>query len=446
MTQSSTPKFGFPLRLHGSVAGLALFSAALSLAAVSFTSLSDRTHAQNEAPPAVQPPEKQAVAKQPPTPEQIDAWIDQLSDDQFTVRQNAGEQLLDAGMPARERLLPIAAGPDPETRAAARRLVALIDRTEFHRRLSAFAADTDGSQGLTLPGWEEYRALVGDDPVARALFVDMQRQEAAMLSAVFGVSTRPSHEIWEQRMQRLVQWQAGMGNQNVAPPLGSCAAMLFFATASEIELSDRGAMLVDLLLQRPPLRDALQADNHRNAIRRLVAGWILHCPNQSDIILQRRLSVASTHGISEALPLALAVAGGDPQYLRVQPQTRAGAILLTGQLGKREHAERLEPLLEDSTVCFTPGGAQALGQSPNHVQVRDVALVVMLHLTDQRPIEYGYVHARMQSPGLFQLPSLFLENDRQRAEAAAKWKAWKAEEASRESRGEGQEPETKKPE
>ena len=28
------------------------------------------------------------------------------------------------------------------------------------------------------------------------------------------------------------------------------------------------------------------------------------------------------------------------------------------------------------------------------VQVRDVALVVMLHLTGQRPADYGYLHAR----------------------------------------------------
>ncbi len=56
-------------------------------------------------------------------------------------------------------------------------LVALIDRTEFHRRLDAFARDEGGHQGLTLPGWEKFRERVGGDPAARTLFVDMQRRK-----------------------------------------------------------------------------------------------------------------------------------------------------------------------------------------------------------------------------------------------------------------------------
>ena len=401
--------------------GIALASSTLSVrhadaeeAGVSAAPLVD----SSATPPAKHPAD--------PTPDEIDGWIEKLSDDEFAVRQTASEQLLEAGMRARGPLLKVVDGPDPETRAAARRLVALIDRTEFQRRLSAFAADVDGSQGLTLPGWDKYRELIGNDPAARDLFVDMQRQEAAMLSAVFGISTQPAHEIWEQRMQRLVQWGVTSGNQNTAPPLGSCAAMVFLGTAGEMELSDRGAMLVDLLLQRPPLRDALQVDDDRNAIRRLATGWIIHCPNKSDMVLQRRLSAASRHNYSEALPLALEIAGGDPQYLRVQPQTRATAVLLVGQLGKREHAERLEPMLKDATVCFAPGGVQA-GQSPNQVQVRDVALVVMLHLTGQRPPDYGYVHARMQSSGHFHLQTLFLADDQQREAAITRWQAWKAD-------------------
>ena len=106
------------------------------------------------------------------------------------------------------RLLEIVDGPDPETRAAARRLVSLIDRSEFHRRLEAFAADIDGSQKLSLPGWEQFQKLVGGDPAARALFVDMQRQEGAILSAVFGASKRPPEELWEARLMRVSQWRA----------------------------------------------------------------------------------------------------------------------------------------------------------------------------------------------------------------------------------------------
>jgi len=378
------------------------------------------------------------AADESPTLSQIKAWIEELGHDAYPLRQAAAEQLLRAGMSAREPLLKLADGPDPETRAAARRLVALIDRTEFHRRLEAFAADTEGRQGLTLPGWDRYRELVGDDTAARALFVEMQRQEGAMLSAAFGVSTQPVHELWEERLLRLIQWQATAGNRGAQPPLGSAAAMLFLGSIADVNVSDRSAMMVEHLIQRPPIREALQAGDHRDAIRRLIVGWVLHCPNENESLLGRRIYLASTNGLKEALPLALAVAGGDPKYASVQPSTRAAAILMIGHLGGREHIEQLEPLLNDSTICM-PRVAQAAGQ-PANVQIRDVALVVLLNLTDQQPADYGYLHARMQSQRLFQVQTLHVENDAQRARAVAKWRAWRAAEKNRESDAEQNEP------
>ena len=365
-------------------------------------------------------------AKNSPTTEEIDGWIAELGDDAYTVRKAAGERLLDAGMPARAPLLAIVDGPDPELRAAARRLVALIDRTEFHRRLALFAADVDGRQGLTLPGWEKFRELVGGDSAARALFVEMQRHEGSLFSAVFGVSSQPAHELWEERLQRLVQRQNMVGGRNVNPPLGSCAAMVYLGSVPDMEVSDRTAMHVDHLIQASPIRDVLRPAEPSDPIRRLVVSWILNSPNQSELALQRRLSVASANGLKECTPLALALAGEDPQYLRVLPQTRAAAILVAGQLGGPEHVERLEPLLEDATACFSPGVRQGIGQGQSVVQIRDVALVVMLHLTGQQPSDYGYTRARMQPQQLFELPTLFAENDLQRTDAIEKWRTWRA--------------------
>ena len=354
---------------------------------------------------------------------QIGHWITQLNHDAFPVRQAAAEQLLDSGMPARDPLLKVADGPDPEVRAAARRLVALIDRTEFHRRLDAFARDEGGHQGLTLPGWEKFRERVGDDTAARALFVDMQRQEGALLAAVFGVAPQNLPGVWEERLVRLVQWQVNVGDRTVAPNLGTCATMLFLGSIAETEVTERGAVLVENLIQRPPVRENMQAGNYRDAVRRLVVGWIMHCPNQSEGILNRRLYMASVNQLHESLPLAFDVAHASGNYAAVQPPTRAAAALLVGQLGGREHVERLEPLLEDATVC----AAAAPGQAATNVQIRDVALVVMLHLTGQRPADYGYVHARLQPEQMFQLQTLSIESDEQRVVAMDKWRDWRHE-------------------
>jgi hypothetical protein len=354
---------------------------------------------------------------------QIAHWIDQLNHDAYPVRQAAAEQLLHSGMPARDPLLQVADGPDPETRAAARRLVALIDRSEFHRRLEAFARDEGGAQGLTLPGWEKFRERVGDDSASRALFVEMQRHEGAVLAAVFGASPQPLQGMWEERLVRLVQWQVNVGDRTVLPQLGTCATMLFLGSLPETDVSERGAVLVENLIQRPPIRENLQAGNYRDAIRRLVVSWIMYCPNQHEVILNRRLYMASMNQLHEALPLALEVARSAGNYASVQPPTRAAAILLIGQLGGAEHVQLLEPLLEDTTLC----AAAAPGQALTSVQIRDVALVVMLHLTSQRPADYGYVHARMQPEQMFQLQTLSIENDEQRVRALDKWRVWRRE-------------------
>jgi hypothetical protein len=352
-------------------------------------------------------------------PDDISRWIEELGHDAFTVRQSAASRLLTAGMSAREPLLAIIDGPDPEKRAAARRLVALIDRSEFHRRLEAFAADTAGRQHLTLPGWDQYQKLVGSDPAARALFVDMQRHEGALISAMFGASKQAPSRLLESRLMRLMQWQNLGGNRSTSPPLGSSATLLFLGSVAEIEVSDEAETLIELLLQRSPYLETLRSDNRQDATRRLAVAWLLNCPTKNENILQQRLNIISTVALEEALPLPLAIISGDAPYKRTQPDTRARAALLVGQFGQVEHVDRLEPLLADTSLCNRLQ-QQLPGQSA--VQVRDVALVVMLQLTGQRPADYGYIHARLQPPKSFQLETLHRENDQQRVEAIAKWR------------------------
>ena len=355
----------------------------------------------------------------------IDRWITELGSDSYPIRQSAAEQLLAAGMSARNALIQLTDGADPETRAAARRLVSLIDRTEFRRSLDAFAADTDGQRGLTLPGWEAFQKLVGSDPACRTLFVDMQRQEGSLLATAFGISKKPPDELWEDRLQRVAQWQTSASERGAAPPLGSCAAMLFLGCSHDMNVSDSAATIVDILIQRSPVREALLSESGNEAIRKLVAAWILNCPNNNEVAIRSRLNLTATFSLAGGLPLALAIISGEPAYARVQPSLKAHAAMIVGQLGDRSHVEKLEPLLNDSTVCLSMQ-LQGPGLPPNVVQVRDVALVMLLTLTEQSPADYGYLVARAHPGRRFDIQSLFRENDQHRAESIAKWRAWRA--------------------
>jgi len=197
--------------------------------------------------------------------------------------------------------------------------------------------------------------------------------------------------------------------------------MVFLASRKELTVSDAAVINIDSLLQRSPVKDVIGREGGSDALRRLVLSWVLNCPNNSEMALSCRLKAIGVADLKDGLPLALAIAGGEPDYSRATPLTRSYAALLVGQLGSRRHVDQLQPLLEDSTVCFgmmgqVPGGAT--------VQVRDAALVAMLLLTEQSPAEYGYTTARLQAPRSFDIQSLYRQNDEQRQASIAKWRTW----------------------
>jgi hypothetical protein len=378
---------------------------------------------------AAQQAERPTVAgtATPSTADQIARWISELGHNSYSVRQAAAESLLAAGEAAREPLSRIADGPDPELRASARRIIALIQSTDLRRRLDAFAADVDGRAGITLPGWELFQKLVGSDARARALFVEMHRHDAALLAAAFRESSTSFIPAWEARLVRLVQWNA-LGYRNVPPPLASCTTVLFLSCMPDFEISDSAVDSLVQMVHRPPVQEALETGTNRESMRTLVSAWVIRCTNQNESSVQQRLGVASAYQLAETLPLATSVAIRRDELRPLSPTTRMAALILIGQLGSRANVDALEPLLEDATVCFPAGMVRQRVGAPTgeEVQIRDVALMVMLQLTAQRSTDYGYPHAQRNGRELN--PQLMYPSSaEERPRAIAKWKNWKAE-------------------
>jgi len=397
-------------------------------------------NAQDQQPAdKAQPPAAKSAAfnSKAASPEDIQQWIKDLNHDEFTVRQAASSRLLAAGTAARDALLVVADGPEPETRAAARRLVSLIDRTDFNQRLEDFAADTDGKRGVTLPGWEQFSALIGKDQAARDLFVDMQKSDGALIATIVGISSQPPDQLLDDRLARLLSWQTNPNGRNVAPPLGSCATVVFLGTLPESNISERGAAWIDILIQRPPIAEAMTPGASPSAIRKLATAYVLNCPRISENSLRRRLQIIAISNMKEALPLALKVIGREGPYANLSPAVRAEGALIVGQFGGREHVETLEPLLDDVSVCLPIQSAQPGVISS--VQVRDVALASMLQLTGQAPADYGYTRVRAaQAPQVLQLQTLAPPSDQVRDNAIAKWKEWRKENKLEAADGAGQ--------
>ena len=205
--------------------------------------------------------------------------------------------------------------------------------------------------------------------------------------------------------------------------------MLFLGSLSDSQLPDTTAMRLMQFTQLAPVREALAAKEANSAVRRLVSAWILQCPSSSEGIVQLRLGIMLQYELSECLPLALEVARAGPKYLTARPQQQALAIVAIGRFGSADNVADLEPLLEDRVPLYSKQQLQLMGPvaEGGTVQVRDVALAVLLHLTDQEPIAYGFLNARKQPQTLFDLRSLSMASDERRAAAAEQWRTWQAQ-------------------
>jgi hypothetical protein len=375
---------------------------------------------------AAEPTAAVAEESAPPTAEQIGQWIEDLTHDSYAVRRDAAERLLNGGFAARAALLKLVDGPDPEARASARRLIALLDQSEFERRLTDFAADTDGHRGVSLPGWKEFSALIGADEQARTLFVDMQRHEATLLASVFDDSHQGPAVPTDERVARLVENRVTTRRPNPVEPVGSSATMLFIGTLPDAGITEEIERYVAQLAQRPPIAEAIRAakDKEHNAIRRLTVAWVTKCPNRSVAVVGERLQLIYVLELAEASPLAVSIAT-DFHFRNVGAALRASALLAVARFGSADDVTALESLLEDDDEISNQQMPNGLAMPAATVQIRDVALATMLHLTGQDPKTYGFTGVRGNPLAVFDPSSLGMDNS-QRAAAAKKWREWRA--------------------
>jgi hypothetical protein len=322
-------------------------------------------------------------------------------------------------------------------RARAERLLVLLEQGRFEERLEEFAADVEGIQGLTMPGWPEFQEIAGTDVAARALFVEMQRHEAGLLRLTFAGDGDDVEKQLLERLSRLSprhQLLGHLSDQRGAsvPPLGSCAAMLFIAATSTAKQVDQVSMLSAQLAQQDPLRAAIQGGNFQPQVRRLLAHWVLHREANNVNLLPQKLSLAASYQLKGALPLAVATAHGQPPWDSVPANIRAIAVLVAGRLAEEQVVEHLESLLEDDTECAHWNGGRGRlvpGQDAAHpqlrsVQIRDVVLAVMVHQTGQEMAAYG-IQAEPHEQMVLKMATAGFPTDDARTAALAKWRHWR---------------------
>ena len=141
----------------------------------------------------------------PAAQQKAERLIERLSHESFSRREQAMERLETLGEQARPALEAARESKDLEIRMRVARLLAVLDeqRTlqehkDAEARIEAFRSDLAGTSNPSLPGFEQYRKVAGDDQQAREYFLKVYLAERELIDA-YDKDPRAAVQILERR-------------------------------------------------------------------------------------------------------------------------------------------------------------------------------------------------------------------------------------------------------
>ena len=297
---------------------------------------------------------------------------------------------------------------DPEVRFRSRQILRAIRHLERQRLISAFIAGLDVETASELPGWVEYKALVGDGQEARALYVmQMLEAEWVFLDAIFQNDATLSGAMLASRCRSL---RLSLPQRPIS--IGSIAALMFVAARDGVDLSNQG-YLMTLCYRNSDFDRAMRAGSYRNSLRRLVGALVGR--DSTDALMTQRLSFALQYDLSEGVIPARRVLGDRLG----QAHDRQYAILVLTKLGEDKDLTLIRGMLDDV-------GVVASQRRVNNVrittQVRDIALAALIHKTDGKFGEYGLPSVTRSTTTVLQTQHIGFATETARERAIAKWR------------------------
>lgn len=358
------------------------------------------------------------AAGQPAVGENIPAWIQQLGDDHFEVREEASRHLSQMGIEIQPALEIALRDSDMEIRVRARRILDSILKADLERRLTAFAADVNDTKHYDLPGWSRYREVVGSTGQARHLFVEMQRAEPNLFRAMEDGPAAAGTALENCITNELIhmQFRARMAGGN-AIPLGSVTALLFVGSDKQVTIADDLAIQLAFLTNQPSIQQALNGGSQVAILKKILGAWISHDANVN--VLQQNLWLAMRFDLKEGIePASKAL-----RQANQQPQIKQVSLVLIGKLGDKTNLPVVESCLQDTDLC----GQMMMNNQQFQTQVRDVALAIAIHLHGQDPKAFGFDRFDLTNGMPYYNPGMIgFRNDTDRIAATKKWADWVA--------------------
>ena len=333
----------------------------------------------------------------------IEELVKQLGAATFATRELATNELLAIGTPALPAVQAGAVSQDREVRYRSRLILQQLSLQNREETIQHFVNGTLDNNTQMLPGWHEFSSIAGDAEKSRILFGNMLRHEWQLLDTAF---RGDSLAVGEMISNRLIQLERRYRGNQTSIPEGSFAACLFVAGNKDVFL--REPIRVFRLCERTEVRTSLVRSENRESMRRFLGRII--AKRLDSITVAQQLLFSCLYEIPEGLEVARQQLS-DPTS---RSYDRQNSILLIAKLGTAADIPLLETALDDDSVPFRV----------QKVQIREIALAALIHLSGEDHKAFGFDNLRRDSTWVFQSISLAMTKEKRTA-ATAKWRSRK---------------------
>ncbi len=276
--------------------------------------------------------------------------------------------------------------------------------------INAFISGLDVESSAELPGWQDFRTIIGADEESRSLYVDMLESEWAFLDTVYQNDPSLAGAILSNRCQSLQN--ALRARQAVS--VGSVAALLLVGTRENVSLASQPYLFSFCYMRE--FDRAVTTGPMQKPLRKLLGNVVSKdLENGNDSTIAQRLFFSLRYELTEGLPAARKIVGNRNGIAHL----RMHAVLLLGKLGNDQDMQLVENLLDDRGVIAS---FHRVNNTRITTQVRDIALASLLMHEQQDFVSYGLPPMQEDKITGFRTISVGFPSDTERDEAIAKWR------------------------
>ncbi|MCS7015360.1 MAG: HEAT repeat domain-containing protein [Gemmatales bacterium] len=378
------------------------------------------------------------IGRAEPKAASLEELIRQLGDRDFRTRESAARLLLELGDKALPALEAGMREPDPEVRRRCKELHRQVLTLSLESKIKRFLATQGKDESAHLPGWQRFSNWVGADAEAQQFYAGLVRVGYELLDKVERASRSEDAELQRQAQEGFVRLCEGIFQTVFNNASGTAMAVAPESFALAIFLSGypgnqglqpqlRG-QLYSLCYQQNIRQILTSQDASGRVLRRLVAAWVTH--DRDANVHAQGMQLALAFDMPELAGAAKKLA----ENKQVAGYVRGQALSVVAKYGGKKEITFIERFLGDESNVTTFQVSKQNKPVLYKTEVRDWALVLLLHLTDQKLRDYPFPAFQAVNfgghidPIRTYMPHYFGFSEPQEREAVfQKWQQWRVD-------------------